>query len=104
MIVAGSAKAQGSRQNPLSWVRAAQSNQSEGQSDAKGDQQLEHPVPHRGDPTSSSFVFESRPGGFLHAPSYGLASSHPGFFTRITQERHVKPPGLDLIGRALSLV
>jgi hypothetical protein len=36
-IVAGSAKAQGSRQNPLSWVRAAQSNQSEGQSDAKGD-------------------------------------------------------------------
>jgi hypothetical protein len=33
----------------------------------------------RGDLTSSSFVSESRPSGFLHAPSCGLASSRPGF-------------------------
>jgi hypothetical protein len=37
-----------------------------------------YPGPHRGDPTSSSFVFESRPGGFLHAPPCRVASSHPG--------------------------
>jgi hypothetical protein len=29
-------------------------------------------VPHRGDPTSSSFVSKSQPGGFLHAPPCGL--------------------------------
>jgi hypothetical protein len=34
--------------------------------------------PHRGDPASSSFVFESRLGGFLHAPLCALASSCPG--------------------------
>jgi hypothetical protein len=38
---------------------------------------LAHPVPHRGDPTSSSFISESRPGDFLHAPSCGLASNRP---------------------------
>jgi hypothetical protein len=29
---------------------------------------LAYLVPHRGDPTSSSFVSESRPGRFLHVP------------------------------------
>jgi hypothetical protein len=41
-----------------------------------------HLGPHRWDLTSSSFVSESRPGGFLHAPSCGLASSRPGFPAR----------------------
>jgi hypothetical protein len=36
--------------------------------------------PHRRDPASSSFISESQPGGFLHAPPLcGLASSHPSF-------------------------
>jgi hypothetical protein len=53
MIVMVSAKDQGSKAKP---VESGQSNQSLGRSDTKGGQQLEHPVPHRGDPTSSSFI------------------------------------------------
>jgi hypothetical protein len=34
------------------------------------------------DPTSSSFISESRPGDFLHAPLCGLALSHSGFLAR----------------------
>jgi hypothetical protein len=45
-------------------------------------QQLAHPGPHRGDPASSSFVYESWTGGFLHAPLCGLASSCPSFPAR----------------------
>jgi hypothetical protein len=37
---------------------------------------------HRGDLTSSTFIYESRSGGFLHAPSCGLASSRLGFTNR----------------------
>jgi hypothetical protein len=37
---------------------------------------------HRGDPTPSSFISESRPGGLLHASPCGLAPSRPGFPTR----------------------
>jgi hypothetical protein len=40
MFAVGSAKAQGSKVKPASHVRAAQSNQSEGQSDIKDSQQL----------------------------------------------------------------
>jgi hypothetical protein len=58
---------------------------------------MAHPEPHRGDPAPSSFLFESRLGGFLHAPLWaGIESSR--FSTRITQERSVKPLGPDLIG------
>jgi hypothetical protein len=67
------------RQNPPSQVRAAQSNQGEGQSNTKGDQQLAQLVPHRGGLVSSSFISESQPRGFLHAPSSRLALSCPGF-------------------------
>jgi hypothetical protein len=35
--------------------------------------------PHRGDMAPSSFVSESRSGGFLHAPPRGLSPIHPGF-------------------------
>jgi hypothetical protein len=79
MIAVGSIKAQGSKAKPTDRVRAAQSNQIEGQSATKDGQQLVHPLPHRGDPTSSSFISESQPGGFLRTPPCGLASSRPGF-------------------------
>jgi hypothetical protein len=81
-IVVGSAKTQGSKAKPVSRVRATQSNQREEPSDTKCGQQLVHSVPHRGDLASSSFVFESRPGGFLHAPLCGLAPSRLGFPAR----------------------
>jgi hypothetical protein len=77
-----SAKAQGLKAKPASRVKPAQSNQSEGQSEIKGGQQLVHPEPHRGDPTSSSFVSESRAGSFLHTPSCGLAPRCLDFPTR----------------------
>jgi hypothetical protein len=35
--------------------------------------------PIKENPASSSFVSESRSGGFLHTPPCGLASSHPSF-------------------------
>jgi hypothetical protein len=76
------AKAYGFMAKPASRVSATQSKQSEGQSDTKVGQQLAHLGPIRGDPTSSSFVSESRSGGFLHAPLCGLASSRLGFATR----------------------
>jgi hypothetical protein len=52
----GPAKYQGLKTKPARQVRAAQS---EEQSDTKGGQQLARSMPYRGDPTSSSFVFES---------------------------------------------
>jgi hypothetical protein len=39
MITVECAKAQGSKAKPVDWVRVAQSNQSEGQSDTKDGQQ-----------------------------------------------------------------
>jgi hypothetical protein len=73
-IVMGLLQLRDLRQNPP----AAPSKQRKGQRDTKGGQQLAWPRPHRGGLTSSSFVSESRSGGFLHTPSCGLASSHPG--------------------------
>jgi hypothetical protein len=81
-IAEGSTKAQGSKVKSASLVRAAQSNQSNGRSNTKAGQQLVHPEPHQGDPTSSSFISESRPRCFIHAPLCGLASSHLGFPAR----------------------
>jgi hypothetical protein len=78
-IAGGSGKAQGSKAKLAKRLRA---DQSEGRSDTKGGQQLAHPVPHRRDPTFSSFISGSRSAGFLHAPPCGLAPSHPGFPTR----------------------
>jgi hypothetical protein len=52
--------------------------------------------PHRGDLTPLRFVSESWLGGFLHAPSCGLASSHQGFPIGIIQESCLKPPSQDL--------
>jgi hypothetical protein len=90
----GPANAWGSKAKPARWVRAAQS---EGQSNTRGGQQLAHPEPHRGDLTHSSFISESRPGGFLHAPLW-TGNEPSGFSARITRERSVKPLSLDLIG------
>jgi hypothetical protein len=53
--------------------------------------------PHRGEPTSSSFVSKSRLEGFHHVPLCGLVASRPGFPTSDYQERRLKPLGLNLI-------
>jgi hypothetical protein len=63
------------RQSGLTY----QSNQSEGRSDIKGGQHLAHLGPHRGDSTSSSFIYESQLRGFLHAPLCGLSLSRLSF-------------------------
>jgi hypothetical protein len=60
-----------------------------------------YPGTHRGEPTSSSFVYDSRPGGFLHAPPCRLASSqlgspdmdYPGMTRETTRPKFV-PRGL----------
>jgi hypothetical protein len=57
-----------------------------------------YPRPHRRDSTSLSFVSESLPGGFLHTPSCGVASSHSGSPNRVYLEMMLKPPGLNLLG------
>jgi hypothetical protein len=50
------------------WVKAAQSNQSEGRCDTKDAQHFGEPgAPSRG-PDILNFVSESRLGGLLHAP------------------------------------
>jgi hypothetical protein len=49
------------------------------------------------DQTSSSFVSQSQPGGFLHTPLCGLAPSRSGFPTRDYLGKRLKPLGPDLI-------
>jgi hypothetical protein len=71
MIAKGPAKAQGSEAKSASRIRATQSKLSEGQSDTRGGRQLALSGTHRGDMAPSIFVFESRPGGFLHALCVG---------------------------------
>jgi hypothetical protein len=44
--------------------------------------------PHRGDLVPFSFISESRPGGFLHAPPSGLALTILVFLLGITREIH----------------
>jgi hypothetical protein len=96
IIVVGSAKAQGLKAKTASRVKAAQSNQSEGQSNTRGGQQLVHPEPYRGDPTSSSFISESQPRGFLHTLCVGWHRAVRVNPLGITQERRLKPSGPDL--------
>jgi hypothetical protein len=55
-----------------------------------------YPEPHRGDLTSSSFVFESQPGGFHHAPYVGRHLAVRVLLIGTTREWCVKSPGLDL--------
>jgi hypothetical protein len=52
--------------------------------------------PHRGDLTSSSFVSESRLGGFLPTPPCGLASSRSGFPAREYPGKSRETPSQDL--------
>jgi hypothetical protein len=78
----GPTTAWGLNAEPANWVNDTPSEQSEGRSDIKGGKQLVHPGPHRGDPACSNFSSESWPGGFLHAPPCGVASSCLGLPTR----------------------
>jgi hypothetical protein len=65
MIAVGSAKAQGSKVKPINGSKPPRVRDDATQ---KMGNILAHLVLHGGDPASSSFIFESRPGGFLHIP------------------------------------
>jgi hypothetical protein len=102
----GPAKAQGSKAKSTSRVSAAQSKHNERQSDTKGAHHLAHWGPHRGDPTSLCFVFESWLGGFLQASPCGLVSNRPGFPTGDYPGKSLEStwPRFDRGGGALGLV
>jgi hypothetical protein len=89
----GPAIAHGSKAKPATRVSATQSKQSEGQSDTKDGQQLAHPGPRQGIPSSSSFVSESWPGSFLHAFCVGWHLVVRVLLIGITREHRMKPPG-----------
>jgi hypothetical protein len=89
MIAAGSARAQGLKAKPVNRVRAIQSNWSEGRSDTKGGQRLTHPEPHRGNPTYSSFISESRLGGFASRPSVWVGTEVSRFSRQGLLEKDV---------------
>jgi hypothetical protein len=61
-------------------------------------------MPHHGNPTSTSFVSESKMGGFRHAPPCGADIKLSLFSTQIIRERRVKPTDEELIGGALAPV
>jgi hypothetical protein len=97
MIAVMSAKAQGSKVKPVKGSEPTRATRARDKATQRMTNILAHLVPHQGDPTSSSFVSECRLGGFLHSPLW--AGIYPsGSFEQITQERSVKPPGLDLTG------
>jgi hypothetical protein len=100
MIAEGPTNALGSKVKPTNRVKAIQSKQSRAQSETRSGSKWHFLRPHRGDPTPSSFVSESRPGGFLHAAPCGLAPSHPGFPTRDYPGKMLETiwPGFDLGG------
>jgi hypothetical protein len=82
MIAEGPANAQGSKVKPASLLRAAQSKQSEGQSDTRVASSWHFLGPNCGDMVPSIFVSKSRSGDFLHARDYSgkmLETTCPGF-------------------------
>jgi hypothetical protein len=66
MIVMGSAKAPSSKVKPINGSEPPRATRTRDETTQRMANILAHPVPHRGDMTSSCFVSESRPGGFLH--------------------------------------
>jgi hypothetical protein len=89
-IVVGSAKAKGSKAKPVNRSEPPRATRARDEVTQRMANISAHPVAHHGVPASSSFVSESRPGGFLHALC-GLASRCLGFFAWITLERSLKP-------------
>jgi hypothetical protein len=89
MILEGFAKSQGSKAKPISRVRATQSNQSEGRSDTKGDQQLFDP--------QASYLSPDWEVSCM--PLYvGWHRAIWVFPSGITRERCLKPPAPNLTG------
>jgi hypothetical protein len=63
-----SANAQGLKTKPVNGSEPPRATRVRDEATQRMVNIVTHPVPHRGDPMSSSLVSESRPGGFLHAP------------------------------------
>jgi hypothetical protein len=70
MIVVGSTKAQGSKAKLVYDSELPRATRVRDKAIQRIANILAHPMPHRGDPTSSTLAFESRLGGFLHAPMW----------------------------------
>jgi hypothetical protein len=70
MIAMGSAKAQGSKVKPIYGSELPKATRARDEATQRMANILAHPVSHRGDPTSSSFVSKYRPGSFLHTPMW----------------------------------
>jgi hypothetical protein len=68
MIDVGSTKAEGSKAKPVNGSEPPKTTRARDEATQRMANILAHSVPHRGDLASSSFVSESRPGDFLHAP------------------------------------
>jgi hypothetical protein len=70
MIAVGTPKAQDSKAKPVYGSKPPRATRVKEEETQRMANILAHPVPHRGDPTSSSFVSDSILGGFLHAPMW----------------------------------
>jgi hypothetical protein len=68
MIAVGSAKAQASKPKPINGSDPPRATRARDEATKRMVNILAQPVHHQGDMASSSFVLESRLGGFLHAP------------------------------------
>jgi hypothetical protein len=69
-IVVGFTKAQSSKTRPVYGSKLPRATRARDEVTQMMANILAHLVPHQGDPTPSSFVFESRSRGFLHAPTW----------------------------------
>jgi hypothetical protein len=70
MIAVGSAKARGSKAKPVYQSDPPRVTRARDEAKQRMANILAHPVPHQGDPVSSSFVSKSRSGGFYPAPMW----------------------------------
>jgi hypothetical protein len=68
MIAMGSAKAQDSKVKLINGLEPPRETRARDEVTQRMANILMHPVPHRGDPMSLSFVSMSRLGGLLHTP------------------------------------
>jgi hypothetical protein len=69
-IAMGYAKAEGSKVKPVYGSEPPGAIRARDEETQRMANILVHPAPHRGDPAFSSFVLESRLGGFLNAPMW----------------------------------
>jgi hypothetical protein len=67
IIAVGSTKAQGLKAKPINESEPPRATRVRDEATQRMANILMHPVPHRSDPASSSFISVSRSRGFLHA-------------------------------------